>query len=280
MPRRVTGRLAMTRWLACILCLAIGSAAWADSWSLPKKTSYRSADKSARLTVRPRDLKSQLAYFQDKVDGREPAGAAAGSRSASATATLERRSASGGWRKVWTGPLDNEVAPVEVVVANGGRAFATFDNWHSMGHGPNVLVIYDGQGKLVRRFALADLLPDWFIAVLPASISSMRWRGEPRMSDDGHLIVPVLQPSLDHRDYDAERRIDLAIRLSDGAPVGLERPEWKAALAAAAEVAREKCRIAAGGTIFWPHPVCPVTADGKGTPPSSEKRLVPPERTE
>lgn len=270
----------MMRWAAFMLCLALGSPASADSWSLPTKTTYRSADKSTRLTVRPRELKSQLAYFEDKVEGREPAGAAADSKAARAMATLERRGADGRWRKVWTGPLDNEVAPVEVVVANGGRAFATFDNWHSMGHGPNALVIYDGGGRLVRRFALTDLFPDWFVAVLPASISSLRWRGEPRISEEGHLIVPVLQPRIDQRSYDGERMVDLAIRLSDGAPVGLERAEWKAALAEAAGVAREKCRIAAAGTVFSPAPVCPVDAEGRGRAPSSERRLLPAERTE
>lgn len=241
----------MIRLAAFLLLLLTGSVAWADSWSLPSKTAYRSADGSARLTVTPRRLQNQLAYFQDKMEGREPAGAPAGTRETRAMAALERRHGSGRWEKVWTGPLDNEVAPVDVVVADGGRAFATFDNWHEMGYGPNVVVVYGGDGKIVRRFGLTDLFPEWFVATFPRSVSSIHWRGKPRISgNDGLLIVPVVLPGLEEPRA-ARRNLDLAIRLSDGAPVGLESPQWKAALVQGAAVARESCKLEQAGIRTW-----------------------------
>ena len=68
----------MIRLVAFLLLLVLGSAAWADSWAPPSKTIYRSPDRATRLIVTPRRLESASAYFEDKVEGREPAGAAAG----------------------------------------------------------------------------------------------------------------------------------------------------------------------------------------------------------
>ena len=75
------------------LVLMAGSAAHADSWMPPSKQAYLSSDGRARLTVIPRDLESSLAYFEDKVSGREPAGTSVEATVMSATATLERLSA-------------------------------------------------------------------------------------------------------------------------------------------------------------------------------------------
>ena len=245
----------MIRRATLVLLIVSSSAVWADSWAPPSRETYQSPDNTARLTVTPRDLESSLAYFEDKVEGREPAGAPTGSRATGATAKLERLNAAGRWEVTWIGPLDNDVAPVGVVVTQGGRGFATLDNWHSVGYGPNVIAIYGGDGKLVRRLALTDLFPKWYIAALPHSVSSIQWRGEPRMSDDGRsLIVPVIQP--DTGDSVAEpRTIDLTIRFADGAPIGLDHPEWKSALRQAGVTARESCAIQRQNIREWNAPI-------------------------
>src|SRR5688572_21736791 len=122
----------MIRRATLVLLIVSSSAVWADSWAPPSRETYQSPDNTARLTVTPRDLESSLAYFEDKVEGREPAGAPTGSRATGATAKLERLNAAGRWEVTWIGPLDNDVAPVGVVVTQGGRGFATLDNWHSV----------------------------------------------------------------------------------------------------------------------------------------------------
>jgi hypothetical protein len=247
---------------SAVCLLVMSSAVWADSWAPPSKEIYTSADKQARLTVMPRDLKSSLAYFEDKVEGREPAGAPAGTKTTTARALLELRNASGQWERVWTGSLANEVAPVEAVVANKGQAFATFDNWHSMGFGPDAIVIYGREGILIRKLGLMDLFPDWYVASLPGSVSSIHWRGEPRISSDGaELIVPVVQPAKDASMSDEATTLDLAIRMADGAPVGLDRPEWKQAMQAAAATARQNCKDQQDEVAEWNAPItAPATA--------------------
>lgn len=92
------------------------SPAAADIWPLPETTAYLSADRSWRLTVIPRELESQLAYFRDKVDGREPAGAASGNQQKRARGIMEHLE-QGQWRVVWDKPLLNEVSPADAVAA-------------------------------------------------------------------------------------------------------------------------------------------------------------------
>jgi hypothetical protein len=250
----------MMKRLAVALVLVVGSAANADSWLPPSKKAYYSADRSVRLTVIPRELESSLAYFEDKVEGREPAGGRAGAAEKTAVARLEQRTTSG-WQTVWTKPLVNEVAPVDVVVANS-KAFATFDNWHSMGFGPDVIVIYRGDGSKVRQLGLTDLFPDWYVAALPRSISSIHWRREPRISSDGtELTVPVVQPSVDNSAFVDAKVLDLTIRMADGVPIGLERPQWKRALVQAAATAHERCAGERRAVEEWNAPItAPATS--------------------
>lgn len=246
----------MIRRAAFALLLISSSAVWADSWMPPSKETYLSTDKTARLTVTPRDLKSALAYFEDKVAGKVNAGAPTGTKATTATAVFELRGANGQWERAWAGPLANEVAPVEAVVANKGLGFATFDNWHSMGFGADAIVIYGRDGTLVRKLGLTDLFPDWYVDALPRSVSSIHWRGEPLISEDGgELIVPVVQPSNDESFSSDRKTLDLAIRMKDGAPVGLQRPEWVATLRKAAAVAQQSCRDQREFIASWNAPI-------------------------
>lgn len=259
-PARTAVRGSFLRWIYLATLGLVSSAAVADEWMPPSKEIYISSDGTARLTVSPRDLESALAYFRDKVAHREPAGAPAGSTAHSASATLERKAA-GQWEKAWTKPLENEVAPVSVVVANQGNGFATLDDWHGLGYGPNAVVIYAPTGALIRRFALNDLFPNWFIDALPHSTSSIHWRGEPRISKDGsELVVPVVQPSTDQTGaLDEGTKADLAFRLRDGVPIGLGRPQWKTAMAQAAITANRICFDERAALRKWNAPVSAPT---------------------
>jgi hypothetical protein len=151
------------------------------------------------------------------------------------------------------------VAPIDVLVANGGRGVVTFDNWHSMGYGPHTIVIYDGQGNVVRAFGLEDVFPKWFVAAQPHSVSSIRWRGRPRMSDDGTAaVVPIKLPSQNSIGTDGPT-LDLLVRLSDGEPVGLTGQAWKTAMVKAATTAREMCRADRDDVTKWNSPMAAPT---------------------
>ena len=207
----------------------------ADSWLPPQPEIYLSPDKTYRLQVQPRALTSSLGYFSDKMKGKEPAGAPKGTRQITARAIVEHLEANGSWVTIWAGPLTNEVAPVDAIIADGGQYVVTFDNWHSLGYGPNVVTIYDRQGRLIRALALSDLLTDDYIQALSHSVSSIDWRGSPHLSD-GLLMIPIVVPNAD-QSSDEETYVDAMIRLTDGAVVSGSSPEWHTANASAQHVA-------------------------------------------
>jgi len=251
------------RVLLFLALLVTSSAAHADSWAPAVTEVYEAPDHSARLTVVPRALTSTLDYFSDKLDGKEPAGAPPGSAAASATAKLEVRSPAGGWVTKWTKSLVNEVAPVYVVVAPEGKAFATFDNWYSVGVGPSAIVVYDGSGEATKAFALDSIFPDWFVSALSRSVSSIQWRGQPRLSGDGtEVLVPIDLPELERTPGQSGPQLDLRIRLADAAIVGLDDPVWRDALRNAAKVAHEQCIAELAETKAWNAPIsAPVQWD-------------------
>ena len=250
--------------VAAIIALLMLSAATAraDSWALPRETIVKSPDRTVRLVITPRRLSSQLDYFTDKVAGRDPAGQAPGDGSATATARLERRTFPGIWRTVWQAPLVNEVAPVEALVANGGRYVVTFDNWHMVGFGDHVVVIYGRDGKLIRSLKLQDILPEDYILALPRSVSSMWWGGEHALSEDGErLILRIVVPS-GGSSSEEDETIPLAVDLASGAVAPPSGPQWSAALARAQVIAaEERAREAAERAAFIAPLLGPKTDD-------------------
>jgi hypothetical protein len=230
------------RWILLVVAI-VSSEALADSWAPPSKQTYVSADKKVRFIVDPRPLESALSYYEDKVANREPAGAPVGSKLRTATATLQLRDAAGRWVTSWRKPLVNEIAPVDALVTNGGEV-VTFDNWASMGYGDDVIVVYDRTGTVVRKLALSELFPEWLVAAQRHSVSSIWWRGGPRVSNDGSaVLIPIKLPTNDENSVGMSGpTLDLKIRVSDGEAVGLAEEVWKSALVKAAATAREKCR--------------------------------------
>lgn len=209
----------------------------ADSWMLPTTTSYVSDGGRARITVVPRDLENQLRYFEDKVEKVEPAGQKAGGTKV-ARARLERR-AGKRWDTVWERAIVNEVAPVTAIVRDDGGYAVTFDNWHSVGYGPDVVAIYGADGGLVRALALTDILPADYIAALPHSVSSIHWRGEPRFSPDGaQIMIPIVIPGRGSAGELAT--IDFAVTLADGRAAPADPAAWDAALAKGRAVRAEQ----------------------------------------
>lgn len=212
--------------VCCFTASFAAKPACADSWMMPSTKSYASCSGHARVTVVPRDLNSQLSYYQDKLDGKEPAGQAKGGARV-ASARLEILSGKK-WHTVWDRQIANEVAPVSAIVRDDGSYVVTFDDWGGVGYGPNAVVVYGANGKLVRALALSDIVPADYIDALPHSVSSIHWRGEPRFSVDGRqVIVPVVIPSDDYRADPTT--VDFAIDLGNGAAVPLDPAGWKVA---------------------------------------------------
>jgi hypothetical protein len=84
----------------------------ADTWALPKTKKYYSPNKKYYLEVIPKKLESQLRYFEDKVEGRQDAGAVKGINENRAHASFYSARSGGGYSKKSEFPLVNEVSPV------------------------------------------------------------------------------------------------------------------------------------------------------------------------
>src|SRR4051794_20165551 len=125
------------------ILLAVGaiSIANADTWLLPTKEKYYSPNKKYYVEITPKKLESQLKYFQDKVNGADNAGTAKGEKENRAKAAFYVRRADGGYAKKKQFPLANEVAPISAIVSNKGDYVVTFDNWHAVGYGDDVVLI-------------------------------------------------------------------------------------------------------------------------------------------
>jgi len=158
-PSRIPATLALT---AALLATAVSRA---DTWALPKTFQVSSQDGRYRLTVVPSALPDRSQMRRD-ASGRlvHP----------KATGKLEHKAEEGGYQTVWEQPLTNDVAPVQALVADDGTV-VTLDNWHSVGWGPNVVVIYAPDGRLVRSMGLRDFLPPGEDIRLTYSVSSIWW---------------------------------------------------------------------------------------------------------
>jgi hypothetical protein len=229
------------RWLLLFLVSILPSAwAYADSWALPTSITYVSSSGDVRVTVVPRGLDGQIAYFNDKVKGREPAGQRTGETSPTARAAMERRVA-GRWIKVWLGPLVNDVAPVSALVSDDARHLVTFDNWHSVGLGDNVVVIYDDAGKVVRSLRLGEILPATYIKALPTSVSSLWWGGKHSLSPDGRqVLLAVVVPDDDRSPGDKRATVQVAVDLDTGTVLQPTGPAWTRALEKAEQIAHAR----------------------------------------
>lgn len=188
----------------------------ADTWRLPKKEKYYSPNKSFYLEVTPKKLESQLKYFEDKVKGSNNAGAVKGVKDNRAKGAFYSRRADGEYSKKWEFPLVNEVSPVSAIVSSRGEYFVTFDNWHSVGYGEGVIVIYHADGTLVKKIGLEDLLTEGDIETLPHSVSSIWWGGDHYIDEASGLLVLRVVSNRKSPEEEGAKFQELKIELATG----------------------------------------------------------------
>jgi hypothetical protein len=156
------------------VCLGIPVVAHADSW-LPPKASviYESAARDARFTVTVKRSPSSL-------------------MSCSGTMEIRQNGNNTNWVTLWRKSLQNQLSPVTVLVANGGWRVVTFDNYYSVGYGEEVIVFYDEQGNLLKKYSLETLLSPLELGQVSRSVSSRWWRKAAAIEDElGLLKVQV-----------------------------------------------------------------------------------------
>jgi len=160
--------------LAPFLLLAAVTAALADSWLPPQETTYTSSSGAFVFTVMPPSFEERDKYYNEryKDKGNRPSTEELRGRFPCVGRLVNSKNHD---ETVWERPLLNDIAPVSALVTSNGNYVVTFDEWHSVGYGPNVVVIYGSDGKVIRRLSLADFLSKGHIASLPHSVSSIFW---------------------------------------------------------------------------------------------------------
>lgn len=212
--------------------------AFADTWTPPSTQVYHASNKRFRLTVTPREIGGALDYFEGLQNREKKPGQRPGSTQTFARGVLERSEGHGRWMVVWDMQMVNDVAPVTALVADSGSYIVTFDNWHFVGFGDNVVVIYDAKGRLIRSLKLDDILPADYIKALPRSVSSIDWNGKHRFEESQDLLVlQIVVPS--GKSYDPDPAyVERRVRLSTGQVLPSNDPAWAEAMAKASRVAK------------------------------------------
>ena len=165
-------------FLLSLFCLL--PAAHADSWLPPKPAvTYESSAGDARFTVTASGRTNSLVGCRG---------------------TLLVKNDDSQWHQLWDKPLQNPLAPVRAVVADGGWRVITFDNYYSAGYGDEAIVFYSETVDLIRKYSLEVLLSKEELDRVPRSVSSRWWRNRVRLDDTlGVLSVDVVQSYGDKR---------------------------------------------------------------------------------
>jgi len=248
------------RWLR-LLPIALAAAllpampAWADSCGAPRQTTYYSANRAARLIVTP--------HFPADPALRPYSGLRRGpSAPHMARAVLQRRAHSGRWRTSWQGQLRNRVMPVRASVPDSGRFFVTFDDWCASGTGPNVVVIFDEAGRVIRALSLPDLVSEDYALALPRTFSSIYWGGAAGFSPDGgRLILSVSAPGEELFQPRGDP-VSIEVELASGRRIPPGGRAWDQALAEATRIRADQRAWAAQRLAFMTEPLLgPVDGD-------------------
>lgn len=188
-----------------LLGWSVSVAALADSWESPSTKVYSSKTEQYRFTVVPAGLtaRDQTGKPKDPCKGR-----------------LERRTPRGGHELVWERQLVNPVSPVNALVSSNGKYVVTFDNWHHVGRGQHVVVIYGPEGKLVRDMALTDFLTAEQILRLRKSVSSTWWGdGHSLDAREENLVLRVVKAGGMFAPEVKPEHFEVRVLLKDGSPI-------------------------------------------------------------
>jgi hypothetical protein len=200
-PRAAEARrwaIQLNRLFALLAASLVVASAVADSWLPPTPETYTSRYGTYRLTIFPRGLAGALPYFEDKVAGNHPAGQGAEGQK-HCEATLERL-VGDHYQQLWRRPLINDVAPVSALVSDKNGSFITFDNWHSMGWGDEVMVIYGSDGELKKKLPLTAIMSKTEFENLPRSASSIRWSGKHALDHDENVVLVQVVNGIESED--------------------------------------------------------------------------------
>jgi hypothetical protein len=171
----------MKKYLIISIILGISNYVFADSWRMPTIESYYSENGMFMLKVFPTKYPDKYWDWMSAKPNKKNKFSAQDTTIDLCHATLFRIE-NNDTIKIWNKKLINEMAPVNVIVANDGSSITTFDNWGSMGYGLNVMAVYDSKGGLLTRYKLEEFSPIP-INEFMMTISSIWWRCDAKYID-------------------------------------------------------------------------------------------------
>ena len=164
----------MNRYIAIISLTLISSYALADVWELPKTKRYFSKDSTFMVKVIPTQIPEKYWQWTKSKPNKKKNFTEKDTTIILCHAILYKIE-SPDTIEIWNKKIVNPIMPVQVIVADDGKSTVTFDNWSSMGYGPDVMVIYNEFGELAKKYQLQDFSP-FPITDYMTSVSSIWWR--------------------------------------------------------------------------------------------------------
>ncbi|UXE67249.1 MAG: hypothetical protein KA713_01190 [Chryseotalea sp. WA131a] len=173
-------------WLTSILIFG-SFIVMADSWAPPKTKDYYNEDRTYFVRIVPRTVPEKFWKWMNAKPRQKDRFSPADATIIPCHAIMYKKTKNGD-SLVWKKKLINQTAPVSAFVSNNAGYLVTFDNWHSMGYGVDVMVYYDNQGDLIKRHMLEDISP-FPINTYSMSVSSIWWRCDTKFLDNNRLEI-------------------------------------------------------------------------------------------
>ena len=159
----------------------------ADTWLPPKTKDYYSTDSSYFVRIVPRCVPEKYWKWVEASPKKKKRFSPQDTTVVPCHTMMFKRTKQGD-SLIWKEKLINQIAPVSAIVSNDGQYLITFDNWHSLGYGIDVMVIYDKDGMMLKRHKLEDISP-FPINTYTMSISSIWWNCGHQMIDSEKIEI-------------------------------------------------------------------------------------------
>jgi hypothetical protein len=173
--------------LTVLFIVSLSLVTMADSWTPPKIKDYYNLDKTFFVRIVPRTIPKKFWKWKEAKPVQKKRFNPTDTTIIPCHAIMYKRTKNGD-SLVWRRNLVNEVNPVSAFVSNDGSYLVTFDNWHSVGYGVDVMVYYDKLGDLVKKHMLEDLSP-FPVDTYSGSISSRWWRCDSKFLDNKRIEI-------------------------------------------------------------------------------------------
>lgn len=203
----------MKNYILIILTLLLADKVSADSWAPPKVKDYYNSDSTFYVRIFPQQIPDKY-YKWVQASPRKKKKFQPSDTLVTPCFARMYKVTEGEDSLIWEKKLINRVAPVTAIVSNDGKYLVTFDNWHSMGYGVDVMAYYNEKGDLIRRHMLEDISP-FPINTYEISISSIWWRCGQEFIDNQRISICFVDENeiIEKRTYNlTEQKIEESSR--------------------------------------------------------------------